>query len=331
MLLLFWLCSVQPQAQETPADSPAPIITISLNGSRDAALSPGTPLLIKVALIYTDPSETNGAPLLLAADQSPWSTNLQLVVTGPNGVRQNWALQPINSPEQTATLDEDHSAELAWWLPPGQTAALPPGWYTAWAIFDAAQVRVPAAWRGAVASVPANLQVQADPALPSEEQRERRQLWLARYSFFSGQGARALDPLDQLLAEYPGNFGALLLKSVFLLELGQLAQASAASEAALLSFNTANPNPQEPPLELLDLQSRIATQAASVLVQSIQRIAQAIRLSWPSQLDHRYQVERSFDLKTWELFAEILSASSAVSSLTTNITGPKSFFRIVAP
>jgi hypothetical protein len=327
-LLLSGVWLARLHGQDALVVAPVPLVTVSLNGSRETQIFPGTPVLLRVALLNSDLAETNAAPILLAADEGSWLAALQIMITDPGGGKLDLALQLIQPPNSVVTLDSEHSVEVAWWLTPERSATLPAGKYEVLITLDTTGVISPAAWHGMVKSVPAHLGVALEPANPSEEQSEGKQLSLARYAFFSGLGVQALAPLDQQLSQYPESVGALTLKSVLLTELGQLEQARQTTETALGIVFARTPNPPELPLELMGIQSRIQAMTLTSVVQSIEVAGQILTLSWQSQPDQTYQVEHSIDLRSWEVFAANIKAIAQATAWRTNVSALHDFFRV---
>jgi hypothetical protein len=329
---VFLFCRLAPAtvaAQTTVVDIPAPTVTVSLDGSREAKLFPGLPMLVKVALLSPEFSETNVVPILLAADAGSWTNALRIQVTTSSGANIIWNLRPFTPPGDLITLSGSGYAELAWWLPPDQSAVLVPGKYNVVARLDTTAVQRADCWHGVAWSVPANIEIELEPAVLSEEESERKQISLAQYAFFTGQREGALSPLNQMLAQYPTNIGCLTLKSALHLEFGQIELARQTYEAALETLFARTPNPPEPPLLLMEIHARIEATSRQHSITSINFAGNFLTLRWETEVDERYQVERSLDLQSWQPFAEKVKATQLTTSFTTNLFEPSSFFRVL--
>src|SRR5688572_6412530 len=83
-------------AQET-LEPASPIVTVSVNGSRDGRTFSGTPVLLKVAVVNSSAAEDDTLPLHLASDAGGWLSALRIEIKGPTGAALNWVLNAINN------------------------------------------------------------------------------------------------------------------------------------------------------------------------------------------------------------------------------------------
>src|SRR5207247_2015197 len=114
-----------------------------------------------------------------------------------------------------------------------QTLTLSTGKYTFAVTLNTSNVTVPGAWKGAVESVPAELNIRDEPPTLSETEAQNKYSQLALYKLFAGNAPPALDHVNQLLASFPTNIAGLRIKSMALDAVGRPVDAEASIEQAI--------------------------------------------------------------------------------------------------
>jgi hypothetical protein len=306
----------------------APLLLVSAQGSREASAVTGTPALIKVGVLNPDAFGETVEPLRVASDSGSWTNLLRLEVTGPGGVLVNWKLESPTLPfEPTELVLTNNIGEVRWWLSPEESAQTVAGTYIVTAKLDSRSVIRADVWKGEVASVPVTVEIGAGPA-GTEREVEEQQLARARYSFDRGNTADALAILEAFLNQYPTNLGGHTIKSAILTARGDAEAAQAAVNAALEVLVGNDAELPEPPRTLLALQAQLDARN-NLSIQSILLEGATLTLIWTSEAGQSYQVQKSLDLDLWEPFGTPVTATNATAILRTNVSGGRSFFRIV--
>lgn len=243
------------------AQTPAPQLSISGNGSQSLDLMRGWPLIVRVSVLHSQRFQLTPKPddLTIAPAASAWYDALSFKVAG---VDAGWPLALAQRPDNPALALPSRSVFQALWQMSGDdTAALKAGTYRITAHLEVADGD---GWKGAVDSAPIVVNVIDEPDSLSPDQRSYKALLQARYAINQGDFGAASLIADALLAGQPGDPSLLELRALLYEQAGDLLNAAAAATAAVHAYESL-PAPaqadgrtiQEPPDFLILLKSRL--------------------------------------------------------------------------
>jgi hypothetical protein len=231
------------------AGAPAPKITLTVNGSREAGVTRGWPAVVSVALFHPAELSRSSATDAIAVKgrSGDWPSSVRVSVRDARGAGVEWPLQPAGSAPADVTIARSSPATADWVLSPEQTAALPEGQYELVAELDAPDgVR-------AGPSVPVNVTVRQPPPTLDARQQAELHLTTAEYHFARGDATAAGAALDQLLAQQPTHVTALARKAELLATQDRFDEALEFCAKAI-DAHLARATGDEPPHGLLALQ-----------------------------------------------------------------------------
>lgn len=329
MKSIFTALGMAALAVRAIAAIPEPIVSVSVNDSRGAEIFRGMPVLVSTVLTHPSALDTNATPILIVAALGPWTNALRLDISDAAGNPQSWPFQMATITSNATVLDGMHYAQFDRWLTPEQTLTLSTGKYTLVVTLNTSNVTVPGAWKGAVESVPAELNIRDEPATLSETEAENKYSQLALYKLFAGNAPAALDHVNQLLASFPTNISGLKIKSIVLNALGRPMEAEASVEQAISETYGRNPTPREPPTELLQIRRELQKRIFAPYALTYTPANRQLSLSWEGQTGLAYQLETSSNLATWSLLSTNFTTSSNRHSFTVDLLDQRRFFRVV--
>jgi len=247
----------------TPATAydnrPRPLLSISLNGTREAQVFRGWPLILEAGLFYpTDvPGKAEKKPFLIVAKDGPWSNAVHIEIRKKPGEGVTWPFHLADTPSSTFSLHAQAEGDLIWWLSPEDSAQLSEGNFEVVAVLDTTDSTVPGGWKGATTSVPVSVRLSNEPEpLTAEQESEKYQL-SASYYLVRGDSKQAMAQMEALLQKQPDNVGGLEFKGDALAEGGKAAEALACYRRALDAFLRKYHTIEEPPRELWMKQHRL--------------------------------------------------------------------------
>jgi hypothetical protein len=231
----------------------APVLSISANGGGEVELFQGWPLLAHAEILHPAAFDASipEAPLLVAAQQGPWSNALQIGALDDSGNVHTWPFHLAETPTSTLSLTVPEGAAVDWWISPEETTRLAAGSYQVIAYLDTRQVTNPGTWRGTVSSVPVAVRIAPEPASLSPEQLSLKYRLLAHYTLLRGDQAQALAHVETLLSRQPDDIAGLELKGDLLGVMGKVEEALQAYDQALRLYIQRYPDAHEPPHILL--------------------------------------------------------------------------------
>jgi hypothetical protein len=232
---------------EEPAGD-APRLSLSLNDAAELELHRGWPLIVRASLLHPaafDAAASEPEPVRIAGA----GATLRVRVASQAGEAQSWPLHEAAPLPDELALGRDDSADTLWWLDGAETAALADGRYTLVAALDTTGAG--SGWRGVAESPPASLTLSPEPApLAPELAHEKRRRTLALL-LLRGEHAAARAEVDALLREQPDDLAALEASGDLHAAEGREREALDAYAQALHVFFARDPQPPEPPAELL--------------------------------------------------------------------------------
>jgi len=276
MLTAFCLC-----AQLAVAAAPsAPALSISVNESDGGAVYRGWTIVIDAILSHPNLRQNDSSTFLLSPQSGNWADGLRVQALNQNGVDQNWTFETAGSPDVNAvTLDSNSIIQAQWLVSPDDTGKLTPGVYQIVASLKIDASADPNGWTGTVTSRPVTIQVADEPPSPSSDQQTRKQVLLATFKDFAGDHDGALAVVNAVLGNDPHNVQLLSLKSGLLAESGDFFNAFTAVSDAVAAVYTQNPQPPEPPGDLILQQHDMLTH----LLSGVTSVAPTRCPSGPSQ------------------------------------------------
>ncbi|HSZ00442.1 MAG TPA: MBG domain-containing protein [Terriglobales bacterium] len=259
-LLLFLAFPIFPLggfAQQPPAVA-APEISISANGSNNATVYQGWPLIVSLSILNSTRLQgASATPLVIAPQTGNWTDAIQFTAVSSSGSSFQWPLKLVGSPASPSlTLQRSSYVRAVWQVSPADTLTLPSDTYQLTATL---QVANSTGWNGVAASSPVTVQIGPEPSSPTQEQQLEKALVISQFQTNSGNLDSALTTVQQYLNSNP-NDSAALSASANLLELqGYPGVGFFQARDALNAFYQANPTPTEAPSNLLSMYQRLFT------------------------------------------------------------------------
>jgi len=240
LFAVFGICGAQNQ-------SPPPVVLgLSLNESELPIVYDGWPLLAAVNLTPNAKSPLPGIPL-----QPNWVTALHIVVRDTGGGVQSWPFHLVAAPDDNIILDSMTYALTGYWLEPSQLQAFPAGTYTVTALLDSGAYNGAAYDSSGVESSPVLMTIVHTPESGGLSLTTEKNLLLANLHLIKGENGMAESYLDTILSYDATNVTALSLLGPVLAGKGDAGGALQAYAKGISAFDRQNPNPEEPPRELL--------------------------------------------------------------------------------
>jgi hypothetical protein len=331
LLLTCWVLRLGSLGNSPAADA-EPIVSATLNGSSDAVLFLGQAGVFEVEIAHPDMWEDTLEPIRIElANGVSWTNAVKCNVFNAAGDAVTWPLWMRPATNQTITLDQNQVGRLYFLISPQDTLALAPGNYTVQFILDTQANAAAGAWAGMADSIRMDVSVLAEPANLTDVQLARRAMQLAQYYALKEDYSAALNALDLLLATQPRSLEALRMKAAVLEATGNATDALTLLDNAFGIFTQDNPNPPEPPRELLNQLYVLQTIASPTVVRitTATAVNGELRIEWGGQDGASYRVESSANFHTWQSEATgLVSAAGTVK--WSGPVGPGSrFFRVV--
>jgi hypothetical protein len=303
------------------------VVTPSVNDAAQATVPRGWPLILDVGLLHPELFASNALPILISSTNGPWANALEIRVLDAQGQLQTWPLHAIAMTNETLLLTDESGGRIRWWLSPQETAQLTNGTYELVVTLQTTNVARPLAWTGLVKSVPVIITMTNEPATLTEENAEEKQGLMTRYALLEGDPVQARQAVAALLTVYPTNIGGLTMSMYLQRDAGQLVEAWHAAQEALAQVYAENPNPAEPPVELMqnlaELQALLTPPHLDFSFSGGQ-----LTLRWQGRSDTQYKLESSDNLTSWAVRSTNFTVTANTYSWTTNMTSPHQFFRV---
>ena len=310
----------------------APIISATLNGSTEAVLHAGRPGIFEVEITHPELWEETLTPIRLeqAAGVS-WTNAIKSTVFDAAGSAVMWPLEMRPVTSTTITLDHEQVGRLHFLLAPADTLALGVGTYAVEFVLDTRADAAEGGWAGIADAIQLNVRVEVEPGTLTAEEIIRRQSQLAQYHALKGDFVAAGALLDGLLATQPRSLEALRMKASVLEAAGNYEGALLLTENALSLFREDQPDPPEPPRDLLDYRYTLNALLlnAGVKITSATARAGELQLIWEGEEGKTYGVESSSDFRAWRIDASGLTAVNGFVNWSGNVAAGTRFFRIV--
>ncbi len=231
-----------PVRDGPPPPPQAPDMVVLVNGQGHAPqVVAGWPVIVRLEL-----SSPDGKPWRVSGGSAPWSRLVKLEM--PGGTM--WPLEPAFEAPNEATVDGASSAELVWVLGPEQSAALPRGERTLYAILDSPGT-TEGAWKGVARTREIRLKVVNEPRPLPPAWAERKAEVEVEFVLWREGAAKALARLESAAAAQKKSWQLLGMKGQLLSKLGRGAEAVGALDQALESWVKQNPGACEPLFDLL--------------------------------------------------------------------------------
>jgi len=251
----FILCSVVlPVSLSAQSNSSPPIVIgLTLNESEWPVVYSGWPLLVGVILINEDAYEAN-VPVTLAPD---WKTFIHLIVKDTAGNQFTWPFHLVVVPDENVTLDSLTFVQVGYWLEPNEISQIPEGDYELTVVLDSSAYSSLGNSFLSVESAPRNITISSSPGSSSVEQKTEKDLLLTNLSIWKRDNTKAMEYLNGILMYNQDDLTALLLIGKLLEDEGDAGGALYVYSKAVEIFYENNPNPAEPPFELLHTQNAL--------------------------------------------------------------------------
>jgi tetratricopeptide (TPR) repeat protein len=230
------------------AQAPAgPVLSLSANGSAEAKLIQGWPLVLRGLIQHPLAAvRAEAAPIEIAPPDKSWADAVEIRVMRADGPDDSWRFQLNGTPESASLrLGQRERARMQWLLDPGETAVLAPGTYRLMAKLDTAQSR------------PITVEIIVPPEQLSDAQQLEKGLIGANYHSARSDLPAALEALKPVLEAQPESIVALGAQAEIYLAQNQLLQALLSVSKALAAVDKREPKSKEPPEELLMLKNAI--------------------------------------------------------------------------
>jgi tetratricopeptide (TPR) repeat protein len=229
-------------------------ISVSINESGNTILYRGWPILVSVIFFNENAYQEN-----VAVKLSPdWESKFQFIIKNSSSEIVSLPFHLVDSPGENIILDTTTFVELGFWLDAEETNQIPIGDYELIGILDStAYPELGSSYLNAVSLVH-KIKIKDEPSLPSKEQRIEKDLLFANLNILRKDDEKALEYLNYILGYNPNNLQAILLTGQLLEDQGDYGSAMFAYSKAVDIFFAANPDPQEPPFQLLRVQNALA-------------------------------------------------------------------------
>jgi hypothetical protein len=325
------LCAVGFERSLKAADA-EPIVSATLNGSSDAVLFLGQAGVFEVEIAHPDMWEDTLEPIRIElANGASWTNAVKCNVFNAADVAVTWPLWMRPATNQTITLDQNQVGRLYFLISPQDTLTLTPGNYAVQFVLDTQANAAAGAWAGMADSIRMDVSVLVEPANLTDVQLARRAMQLAQYDALKEDYSAALNALNVLLTTQPRSIEALRLKAALLELTGNAEAALTLLDDAFGIFTQDNPNPPEPPRELLNqlyvLQT--ITSPAVVRITTATAVNGELRIEWGGQDSASYRVESSADFHAWQSEATGLVSATGTVKWSGPVGQGSRFFRVV--
>ena len=252
-IILFW-CILRPvsvHAQDIV--SPPIIVGVSINASGPAEVYQGWPLLVSVIIMNENAYQSN-IPVSLAP---AWKNSLHFVVRNAEGNIVSWPFHLVPTANENIVLDSIIYARVGFWLEPNETDQIAQGQYELTAILDSSAY--PGLGSNVLSTRSGKLEVSFsnEPGSLTLGQKTDKDILLANLNILKGDNPKALEYLSGILGYNPADLRALSLIGYVLESEGDYGGALYAYSKGLEIVYEANPEPVEPPLELLKAQKSL--------------------------------------------------------------------------
>jgi hypothetical protein len=250
----------EPEATETAQsiEENAPRLGLMVNQLSEVDTYPGWPILVELRVwhprLYRQ--EAKAEPMTIAASGESWAEAVSLSVRSSSSKAVKIPLRLVPPREDTLTLDDQKTGILGWWLAGEDTVKFTEGNYLLVATLDTRNVDKPSVWQGKVDSEPVVFHFKKEPSALTEDLAEEKLLLLAACAQALGDGDKAKEYVDSLLAARPESLQGLALKAEQLEAENDKAGALKTYEKALAIFYRKYPD-AEPPYELWSNHKRL--------------------------------------------------------------------------
>ena len=233
-------------------ESPAPVITLSVNCLSNASAQEGSPLLIEAA-VTADHADDKTIPFVLSKPGGGWGDFTSIEIRDAAGrVVSGLNLRPAGQTQASISINGDSSGWLAWVVQPVGGKLLAPGNYSVRAVLDSTSSNDSGSWRGAARSSLSRLTVKASSATFSDAEVRFATLVEIRTHGALKESDAALAAADRYLAVHPNDPMILEEKGDSLASTDKFQEALSAYNTALDSIPPQPKSPySEPPVILL--------------------------------------------------------------------------------
>jgi hypothetical protein len=227
--------------------SPPIVIGLTLNESVRPVVYSGWPLLVGVTLMNEHAYQAS-VPVILALN---WKTFIHLIVNDTAGNQFTWPFHLVAVPDENVTLDSLTFAQVGYWLEPNEISQIPEGDYELTVFLDSSAYSSLGNSFLSVESAPRNITISSAPGYSSVEQKTEKDLLLTNLNILKRDNIKAMEYLNGILMYNPNNLTALTLIGKLLENEGDAGGALYVYSKAVEIFYENNPDPAEPPFELL--------------------------------------------------------------------------------
>ncbi len=233
--------------------SPPIIVGLTLNESVMPVVYSGWPLLVGVTLMNEHAYEAN-VPVILASD---WKTCIHLIVKDTAGNQYTWPFHLVAVPDENVTLDSLTFVQVGYWIEPNEISQIPEGDYELTVFLDSSAYSSLGNNLSSVKSSPRSITISHAPGYSSVEQKTEKDLLLTNLNILKRDNTKAMEYLNGILMYNPNNLTTLSLIGKLLENEGDAGGALYVYSKAVEIFYENNPNPAEPPFELLHTQNAL--------------------------------------------------------------------------
>lgn len=253
-LLLYW-CAFRPVSTDAQdAVTPQIVVGVSINESEAPNVYQGWPFLASVIIMNENAYQSNVLPVSLTL---AWKTLLHFVVRNSQGEIVSWPFHPVPVSDENMVLDGKHYAQLGFWLEPNETDQIPPGQYELTAILDSSAYPGLGSQVLSARSGYLRISILNEPGTLTLGQKTEKDFLLANLNILKGDDQEALEYLSGILGYNPTDLRTLSLIGYLLENEGDYGGALYAYSKGLEIFYQENPDPVEPPIELLLVQKKL--------------------------------------------------------------------------
>jgi len=252
--LLLLYCIIQPVTVIAQTiQFPPIIVAASINESGSPEIYNGWPLLVYVTIMNENAFDEN-VPVNLSPD---WKNSLHFIVKDSAGNIVSWPFQIVTTADENIILDSLNYIQIGYWLEVQDINQIPAGYYELTAVLDSTAYLSLGNNFSNVESDLIKIKISREPGSLTIDQRTEKDLLLTKLNILKKDYNTAIGYLSGILGYNPNNINSLyLIGRLFEIE-GDYGGALYAYSNAIEIFYKNNPDPIEPPVELLSTRNAL--------------------------------------------------------------------------
>ncbi len=226
---------------------PPIIVAASINESGSPEIYNGWPLLVYVTIMNENAFDEN-VPVNLSPD---WKNSLHFIVKDSAGNIVSWPFHLVTTADENIILDSLNYIQIGYWLEVQDINQIPAGYYELTAVLDSTAYLSLGNNFSSAESASIKIKISSEPGSLTNDERTEKDLLLTKLNILKKDYSTALEYLSGILGYNPNNINSLYLIGMLFEIEGDYGGALYAYSKAIDIFYNNNPDPIEPPVELL--------------------------------------------------------------------------------